>query len=62
MLIMNLMELWYYILIKSYAAPEVIQNKEYDRSVDFFSLGVLTFLLLSGNLPFRGKNEEDIAK
>jgi serine/threonine protein kinase len=36
-------------------------NESYDKTVDYFSLGVLTFFLLSGYLPFDGENEEQIA-
>ncbi len=35
-----------------YAAPEVIQRKSYDSSVDLWALGVLLFNVLSGEMPF----------
>lgn len=35
-----------------YAAPEVITNKEYDKTIDIWSLGVTMYTLLSGNCPF----------
>eukprot|EP00826_Nyctotherus_ovalis_P038496 TRINITY_DN3608_c0_g1_i8.p3 TRINITY_DN3608_c0_g1~~TRINITY_DN3608_c0_g1_i8.p3 ORF type:complete len:108 (+),score=34.99 TRINITY_DN3608_c0_g1_i8:211-534(+) len=35
-----------------YAAPEILLGSKYNRSVDLWSLGVLTYWLLSGCLPF----------
>lgn len=43
---------------RSYLAPEMISKKVYDKSVDIWSLGVLTFVLLCGCLPF-GPDEEN---
>lgn len=42
----------------SYAAPEVLLGEEYDRSVDLWSLGVVSYLLVSGTLPFDDDNED----
>ena len=39
-------------------APEVIEAK-HDKRCDLWSLGVVTFVLLSGRLPFKGMSEED---
>ena len=36
-----------------YIAPEVLDRK-YDKRCDLWSLGVVTFALLSGDLPFKG--------
>jgi len=33
-------------------APEIMQNKPYDKKVDIWSLGVITFQLIYGRLPF----------
>lgn len=41
-----------------YLAPEVIKKKGYDRMVDWWGLGVLTYELLAGVPPFG--EEEDI--
>ena len=46
-----------------YAAPEILLGKKYDRMVDMWSLGVLTHLLLVGELPFFDKeSEKELAK
>ncbi|CAK9293569.1 unnamed protein product [Gordionus sp. m RMFG-2023] len=44
-----------------YMAPEIIvQNRGYDGSVDWWSLGVLIFEMCAGYTPFRGKEEKEI--
>ena len=35
-----------------YIAPEIISRKPYDQRCDFWSLGVILYLLLAGELPF----------
>lgn len=35
-----------------YAPPEILERKEYDLSVDLWCLGVLTYELLTGKVPF----------
>ena len=35
-----------------YIAPEIIKSKGYDKTVDWWSLGVLMFEMLSGRKPF----------
>ena len=46
----------------TYCAPEIILDKPYIKTVDSWSIGVMTFLMLSGSLPFSGKSEHEIAK
>mmetsp|Transcript_17118 Transcript_17118/g.44039 ORF Transcript_17118/g.44039 Transcript_17118/m.44039 type:complete len:406 (-) Transcript_17118:141-1358(-) len=35
-----------------YLAPEVIKQEEYGREIDVWAVGVITYVLLSGSLPF----------
>lgn len=39
-----------------YVAPEIIQGKYYGNEVDYWSLGVVMYLLLTGTLPFYSDN------
>jgi len=41
-----------------YVAPEVIEPVGYDRMVDWWALGVLTFEVISGDTPFSDEAEE----
>ena len=41
-------------------APEIIKKLPYDCSVDIWALGVLTYIMLSGKPPFKGKSKEEI--
>jgi len=43
-------------------APELIERKRYSEKVDIWSLGVITYQLLSGVTPFDGRNIKDINK
>mmetsp|Transcript_67449 Transcript_67449/g.99990 ORF Transcript_67449/g.99990 Transcript_67449/m.99990 type:complete len:386 (+) Transcript_67449:601-1758(+) len=37
---------------RGYLAPEMLQRRDYSRAVDAWALGVITFVLLCGCLPF----------
>ena len=42
-----------------YMAPEVIKGK-YDRSCDIWSIGIVTYILLSGYPPFNGDTNKEV--
>lgn len=45
-----------------YVAPEIISGKSYGASVDVWSVGVITFILLCGYPPFYSANQKDLFK
>lgn len=45
-----------------YMAPELVRHQKYSEKVDVWSLGIITYQLLSGKTPFDGKNIKSINK
>ena len=41
---------------KVYMAPEVLEGKPHSHPCDMWSLGIILYLMLSGDYPFAGKN------
>lgn len=41
-------------------APEIIKRLAYDSKIDIWSVGVMTYILLSGKPPFNGQTKEEI--
>ena len=46
----------------TYCAPEIIIDEPYAKPVDLWSLGVMTYLMVSGKLPFNSEDENEIAR
>jgi serine/threonine protein kinase len=42
----------------TYCAPEILLDIPYNHQVDVFAIGVITYLLLCGFLPFDAENNE----
>ncbi|KAI8894225.1 kinase-like domain-containing protein [Globomyces pollinis-pini] len=43
-----------------YMAPEILMNRKYGVGVDWWSFGVLIYVMLVGRYPFHGEDENDI--
>lgn len=41
---------------RPYLAPEIVENKKYDRTVDWWAMGILLFEMMFGRLPFYDRN------
>ena len=44
----------------AYVAPEVIEGRLYGPPVDMWSIGVIAFILLSGEMPFGADDETEL--
>ncbi len=45
-----------------FVAPEILLREAYDQQADMWSVGVIIFCLLSGQLPFTGKRHLELFK
>lgn len=45
-----------------YLAPEIIKDRQYSYSVDWYSLGLVMYEMLTGTNPFKAKEETPILK
>jgi len=43
-------------------APEIIKKEIYNEKVDIWSLGIITYMLLTGKRPFPGLTSQDVKK
>eukprot|EP01022_Parablepharisma_sp_SALTPOND_P021274 TRINITY_DN4116_c0_g2_i1.p1 TRINITY_DN4116_c0_g2~~TRINITY_DN4116_c0_g2_i1.p1 ORF type:complete len:288 (-),score=33.24 TRINITY_DN4116_c0_g2_i1:1003-1866(-) len=43
-----------------YAAPEVVEGKPYDKTADIWSLGIVAYLLISGDVPFQNPDDKKL--
>lgn len=43
-----------------YMAPELVKRQPYNEKIDVWSLGVITYQLLSGKTPFESRNLKKI--
>lgn len=44
---------------REYVAPEVAARKNYGRAADYYSFGILLYLMKTGSLPYRRGRDED---
>ena len=45
-----------------YMAPEILSGNKYDEDVDWWSIGIILYVLLCGYPPFESDNEVDLLK
>jgi serine/threonine protein kinase len=43
-------------------APEIVKGEPYECEVDIWSTGVIAYILLSGDAPFKGNNKLQIQR
>jgi len=45
-----------------YVSPELLKRKNYNNKIDVWSVGIMTYELLFGKVPFEIENERDFIK
>lgn len=45
-----------------YNSPEVVQKQQYDNKIDIWNIGILTYELMFGQVPFEIRSEGDLMK
>jgi calcium/calmodulin-dependent protein kinase I len=45
-----------------YMAPEIVSKQKYNSKVDIWSLGIMTYIMLNGKVPFESIKREKIMK
>lgn len=45
-----------------YVSPELLKRKNYNNKIDVWSVGILTYELLFGKVPFEIQTEQDFVK
>ena len=43
-----------------FVAPEILQDKKYNKKADVYSIGIIFYLLLSGDIPFDSESYRDM--
>ncbi|MDR3548987.1 MAG: protein kinase [Candidatus Pacebacteria bacterium] len=45
-----------------YVAPELLRGRKYGKAVDIWALGIISYILLSGMVPFEAKTQEVLGR
>jgi serine/threonine protein kinase len=45
-----------------YTSPQMLRGEKYDEKIDIWAIGILTYELLIGRIPFRIMCEDDLQR